>query len=146
MPQERNYMNLRFLCLTIAILSAPAFAEVGVSIGIGQPGFYGRLDIGGYPPPQLMYRRPMAIERVPAGRPPVYLHVPPNHAKNWRNHCSEYDACGENVYFVQDNWYNREYAPRYRNHDDQRPGGHRDDRQDEHRGGQRDQRDSGHNR
>lgn len=99
-------------------------ADVGVSVSIGQPGFYGRLDIGDYPPPQLIYRQPIVIERAPVSRPPVYLRVPPGHAKNWRKHCHKYNACGERVYFVQDNWYNREYAPRYQ----ERHGDRRDER------------------
>lgn len=113
-------------------LTAPAIAaDVGVSVSIGQPGFYGRLDIGDYPPPQLIYRQPMVIERVPMDRPPVYLRVPPGHRKHWSRYCREYDACGERVYFVQDNWYHQEYVPRYqeqhREYRDQRG----DDRQDE---------------
>jgi len=92
----------------------PAFAaDVGVSISIGQPGFYGQLDIGDFPPPRLIYRQPMIIERERMDRPPIYLRAPPGHIKHWRDHCREYNACGERVYFVQDDWYNREYVPRY---------------------------------
>ncbi|NMG74022.1 hypothetical protein [Aromatoleum diolicum] len=122
---------------TIPVLGA----DVGVSISIGDPGFYGRLDIGDYPRPQVIYRRAVAIERVPVSRPPIYLRVPPGHAKNWRRHCHKYDACGERVYFVQSNWYNREYVPRYR----ERHGDGRDGRRDERRGDQRwDERDDRH--
>ncbi|MES1997810.1 MAG: hypothetical protein V4446_00695 [Pseudomonadota bacterium] len=107
----------RFLiaaAIAAATVTTPALAaDVGVSVSIGQPGFYGRLDIGGYPQPQVIYRQPIAIQRVPAHRPPIYLRVPPGHAKHWSKHCREYNACGERVYFVQDNWYNREYVPRY---------------------------------
>jgi len=122
-------------------------ADVGVSVSIGQPGFYGRLDIGGYPQPQVIYRQPMMVERVPMDREPVYLRVPPGHAKHWSKHCREYNACGERVYFVQDNWYNREYAPRYqeqhRGHQDER----RDDRKDNGRGNQgNDRQGNDHNR
>jgi len=54
-------------------LTAPAFAaDVGVSISIGEPGFYGRLDIGDFPQPQVIYRQPIIVERGPASRPPVY--------------------------------------------------------------------------
>jgi len=95
--------------------SAPAVAaDVGVSISIGDPGFYGRLDIGDFPQPRVIYRQPVVIERVQVVRPPIYLRVAPGHAKNWRKHCGRYDACGERVYFVQDTWYSQEYAPRYR--------------------------------
>ncbi len=118
--------------LAAAAASTPALAsDVGVSISIGQPGFYGRLDIGDYPPPQLIYRQPIIIERVPGGRPPIYLRVPPGHAKHWSKHCHEYNACGERVYFVQDNWYQQEYVPRYREYHRDRREERRDDRRDE---------------
>jgi len=126
-----------------ASMSAPAFAaDVGVSVSVGQPGFYGRLDIGGYPPPQVIYTQPRVIERVYVEREPVYMRVPPGHAKNWRKYCHRYNACGERVYFVQDNWYSHEYAPRYReqhynHHDDRRDERHDDrydDRHDDHKG------------
>jgi hypothetical protein len=110
----------------IAITTPALAADVGVSVSVGQPGFYGRLDIGGYPQPRVLYRQPRVIERSYEEREPIYLRVPPGHARNWGRHCQEYNACGERVYFVQDNWYNREYAPRYRkqNH------GHDDDNGD----------------
>jgi len=123
----------RFLtaaAIAAATITTPALAaDVGVSVSIGQPGFYGRLDIGGFPQPQVIYPQPMVIERVPVDRPPVYLRVPPGHAKNWRKHCHEYNACGERVFFVKDNWYDREYVPRYR----EQHGDHRDDRRGERR-------------
>jgi hypothetical protein len=117
--------------VSVATLTTPArAADVGVSIRIGQPGFYGQIDIGDYyPPPRVIYRQPRVIERVPVDRPPIYLRVPPGHAKHWHKNCHKYNACGERVYFVQDNWYNREYVPRYLElHRD-----HRDDRRDEQR-------------
>jgi len=119
-----------------ASMSAPAFAaDVGVSVSVGQPGFYGRLDIGGYPPPQVIYTQPRVIERVYVEREPVYMRVPPGHAKNWRKYCHRYNACGERVYFVQDNWYNHEYAPRYQeqhyNHGDDRRDERHEDRHDD---------------
>ncbi len=109
--------------LALATLVTPALAaDVGVSVSIGQPGFYGRLDIGGFPPPPLIYQQPRVIHRVPVSRAPIYLRVPPGHARNWGKHCHQYQACGERVFFVQDNWYQREYAPRY-----QERHGHRND-------------------
>ena len=114
-------------------LATPAGAtDVGVSITIGQPGFYGRLDIGDYPQPRLLYAQPVLIERVVI-REPIYMHVPPGHARHWAKHCREYNACGERVYFVHDDWYNREYVPRYQER-------HRGDRRDEHGDGHHDDR------
>jgi len=124
-------MKRLLFATALAALTFPALAaDVGVSISIGQPGFYGQIDIGGYPPPQIIYREPRVIQRVSMNRPPIYLHVPPGHARNWRKHCREYDACGERVYFVQNNWYSREYVPHYQKQ-------HRD-RRDDHRGKQND--------
>lgn len=101
--------------LTIS-LTGPAMvqaANVDVNINIGQPGYYGRIDIGDFGRPPLIYREPIVIYPVSVSREPIYLHVPPGHAKNWRKHCGKYNACGERVYFVQDSWYEREYVPRY---------------------------------
>jgi hypothetical protein len=106
-------MKRLFFATTLAIAAPVHAADVGVSISIGQPGFYGQIDIGGFPAPRLVYPEPMLIERGPIHHPPVYLHVPPGHAKNWSKHCREYNACGERVYFVQDTWYQNEYVPRY---------------------------------
>lgn len=120
------------VALAIAATSVPALAtDVGVSISIGQPGFYGRIDIGDYPQPRLIYREPRVIYRE-AVREPIYLHVPPGHAKNWRKHCRQYDACGERVYFVQDTWYNQVYVPRYQERHDDRRSGRKDERRNKH--------------
>lgn len=118
--------------MTVAITPALA-TDVGVSISIGQPGFYGHIDIGGFPQPQVIYPTPVIIQQVPAGvvRPPIYLYVPPGHAKDWRKHCQQYNACGQPVYFVQESWYNNEYVPRYR---EKHGKGHDDNGQDNGRG------------
>lgn len=115
----------RFLIALAAVasLSVPAGAtDVGVSVSIGQPGFYGQLDIGGYPRPALIYSQPVMIERVHVARPPLYLRVPPGHAKHWSKHCRSYNACRQPVYFVRDDWYQREYVPRYRDRHEYRRG------------------------
>ncbi|WP_239189788.1 hypothetical protein [Candidatus Nitrotoga sp. HW29] len=110
----------RFLFVAaLVIITAPALAaNVGVSVNIGQPGFYGRIDIGNYPQPQLIYSAPVMVQPVPMGTAPqpIYLRVPPGHRKNWRKHCQRYGACGQSVYFVRDNWYNNVYVPSYRTH------------------------------
>ncbi|UCV02221.1 hypothetical protein [Dechloromonas denitrificans] len=138
---KRFLITLSALCCT---LGTPAMAsDVAVSVNIGQPGFYGQIDIGGFPRPRLLYPQPVFIERVPVGRPPVYLRVPPGHARHWRDHCYEYRACGERVYFVRDDWYNREYAPRYRDRHGDRDGyrgNYREDRRDHERWDNRQER------
>ena len=102
--------------LLAAVAAGSPAANAGISISVGQPGFYGRIDIGDFPPPVLLYPEPVVIERVPASvvRQPIYLHVPPGHAKDWRKHCRHYGACGRPVYFVQENWYNDVYVPAHR--------------------------------
>lgn len=128
----------RFLiaaALAAITVATPALAaDVGVSINIGQPGFYGRLDIGGFPPPPVIYSQPRIIEQVSINRPPIYLHVPPGHAKNWRKHCRQYNACGERVFFVHNNWYDREYVPRYQEKHGHGRDGKRDKHKDDDRG------------
>ncbi len=123
-------MKRTLIMLMVAAAATSALgADVGVSINIGQPGFYGRIDIGNYPAPQLVYAEPIVIQRIPVGvvRQPVYLRVPPAQARNWSRHCGQYGACGQPVYFVQDNWYNNVYAPRYRenqSHGERKKGKH----------------------
>ena len=110
---------MKKLCLWLALagctLSASAGTDVGVSIGVSQPGFYGRIDIGGVgmPPPVLVYPQPVIIApppRVVVHRQPIYLHVPPGHVKHWGRYCGRYGACNQPVYFVQDGWYRQHYG------------------------------------
>ena len=102
------------IMILVAAVSAQA-ADVGVSISVGQPGFYGHIDIGDFPKPEVIYAKPVVIQPAPPHvvREPMYLRVPPGHAKKWRKHCSEYNACDRPVYFVKDKWYNDVYVPRY---------------------------------
>ena len=61
---------------------------------------------------------------------PIYLRVPPGHQKEWKKHCHAYNACGRPVYFVRDDWYEREYVPVYRDRYDSDRGRWRDDDDD----------------
>lgn len=116
----KNKHGLKHFMLAGLLFAASggAFAtDVGVSISIGQPGFYGRIDIGDYPypPPRLIYRNPIIVQPHPGVYyEPLYLRVPPGHAKNWKNYCGRYNACGHPAYFVQDGWYRNDFAPIYR--------------------------------
>jgi uncharacterized protein YcfJ len=114
---DKEVAMKRFIGALAALgISASALAaDVGVSIRVGEPGFFGRIDIGSAPAPRVVYAEPIVVERVPgAVREPVYLRVPPGHAKHWRKFCYRYNACGQPVYFVQDGWYNDVYVPYYR--------------------------------
>ena len=100
-------------CAAIAVTSAAG--DVGISINVGEPGFFGQINIGGIPqPPPLLYPQPVVVSHGPDYVPePIYLHVPPGHERYWSRHCAEYHACGRPVYFVRDDWYRREYVPHY---------------------------------
>ncbi|MFC5512756.1 hypothetical protein ACFPOU_16735 [Massilia jejuensis] len=96
--------------------AVPALAQTNVSINIGQPGFYGRVELGDFAPPPVVYvQQPVIVREVRhVYSEPVYLRVPTKHRKNWSRYCDRYDACGRPVMFVRDDWYTDTYAPRYR--------------------------------
>jgi hypothetical protein len=102
----------------IAAGTASAQTSVGVSIGINQPGVYGRIDIGNMPPPPVIVAQPVIIAptAVAVHQRPVYLYVPPGHQKNWAKHCGRYAACGQPVYFVQERWVQERYDNYEREH------------------------------
>ena len=113
--------SLSAVLLSLAWPAQAANVDVGVSIGISQPGVYGRIDIGRFPQPQVIVAQPVYVERprVVVVRPePVYMWVPPGHRKNWKQHCRSYGACGAPVVFVRDDWYERNVRPH--GHDDDR--------------------------
>jgi hypothetical protein len=103
--------------LGLVAASLPAFSQtnVGVSVAVSQPGVYGRIDIGNVPqPPAVVYAQPVLIappQHVVVQQQPVYLYVPPGHQKHWAKNCYRYNACGQPVYFVQENWYRTQYVP-----------------------------------
>lgn len=110
-------------------------ANAGVAVSIGQPGFYGQIVLGdAYPAPQVIYPQPVIIQPPPVAivQPPMYLRVPPGHMKQWARYCGGYGACGRQVYFVQDNWYQNVYAPQYQAHGGGRHHGNHDDHGDWH--------------
>jgi hypothetical protein len=120
-----------FVLASVAV-AGPALADVGISIRVGEPGFYGQLDIGGYQP-RVVYSRPVIVERRSRHESPIYVRVPPGQERNWRRYCGRYDACARPVYFVRDDWYRNDYSPRYRQqHSRDRHDGRRDERN--HRG------------
>jgi hypothetical protein len=104
----------RLLLAFILAAALPVCATAEVSVNI-----YGRIDLGTLPPPPVLYPQPILIQPVPTvvAPPPLYLHVPPGHAKNWRKHCSRYNACGQPVYFVHERWYHDVYVPHARGQD-----------------------------
>ena len=97
---------MSLLCSTSLSYSTNADAQIIISSEI-RPGEYGRVDIGNASPPSVVYVRPLTVVRAPraASSTPLYLHVPPGHAKNWGKHCRKYDACSQPVYFVMSDEY-----------------------------------------
>jgi len=106
--------NLMMAAALVAV-AAPVSAQVGVSVSVGEPGFYGQLNIGGAPAPQLVYPQPVVVAPAPqySGAAPIYLRVPPGYADHWSQHCAQYRACGRPVYFVRDDCYTNRYVPYY---------------------------------
>lgn len=99
---HRTFVNIAVLLLSCAAAGAQA-TNVSLSVsGEVAPGVYGRVDIGNAPPP-VVYAQPMIITRParPVATQPIYLHVPPGHAKKWDKHCHKYNACSQPVYFVK---------------------------------------------
>ena len=106
---------MKSMLIAVGFLGATAIAFAqsnGVTVTVGQPSFYGRIDIGNYPSPVVVYPQPVVISPAPVAVPqqPIYLRVPPGHAKKWAKHCAAYNACGQPVYFVQENWYQNVYG------------------------------------
>ncbi|MDE2401038.1 MAG: hypothetical protein KGL90_05195 [Burkholderiales bacterium] len=107
--------------------AAMAATNVGVSVSVAQPGFYGRVDVGNQPP-VLLYPQPVIIQQNPVAmyQRPIYMRVPPGHSKNWARYCGQYGACGQPVYFVNDS-RPRGYDRDERRGDDRRGGRDRDE-------------------
>lgn len=140
----------RSASVRVAVVLAGALAAGAVqaqtyingSVG-GQiaPGVYGRVDIGSGPPPALLYTQPVVISRPAVVVPhaaPVYMYVPPGHAKHWGKHCARYNACGQQVYFLREPPRKGHHGgpPQWRG-DDRHAHGSRHDRGPSHRDGPR---------
>lgn len=92
----------KVLLAGLLYLSFAAQAQSPVDSAISQVlAPYGRVDVsnGIYPP--VIYPQPVIIMPTAVAPPPVYMRVPPGHAKKWAKHCHKYNACNQPVYFVQ---------------------------------------------
>lgn len=123
------------IALAAAACAAPAFAgDVAISIRIGEPGFYGQLDLDNGYRPRVLYREPVVLDRRYRNYAPIYVRAPREQSRNWGRYCGRYNACGRPAYFVRDDWYRDVYAPRYRQqHGRDWRNDRRNDRHDEHR-------------
>lgn len=129
-----------------ALVFASFSAHAGLSVinltvgGEIQPGVYGQVQIGNQPPPPVFLPKPTIVHRpaTVVESAPIYLHVPPGHAKKWSKHCQKYNACDRPVYFVKSAEYEedeqsdeRGRMDKDRKHKDR----HDEGRGDEHRKG-----------
>jgi hypothetical protein len=120
----RNVAIAAIAIVTTAPLASAADKDANAVIaGPVTPGVYGRVSVANKPLPPLVYEQAMFVERPDtAGRvEPLYLHVPPEHAKNWRKYCDKYQACDHPVFFVK----SAEYEPGYEPPKPDKPGGKR---------------------
>lgn len=143
---------IRLIALSAAMIGSGITLAEAQSVGINAvitgevvPGVYGQVVIGNRPPPPLLAPQPVVIAPVPVGvapPEPIYLHVPPGHAKHWSKHCHEYHACNRPVYFVRSAEYepgfdrerwDREHAHDH-DHEHHDHGHHGDDRDDHEHG------------
>lgn len=139
--------TIESILIVSALAAAATCAEAqnvsvnAVITGEVVPGVYGQVVLGNQPPPPVLYQQPMIVQPAPVviGAPPmepIYLHVPPGHAKHWRKHCQEYHACNRPVYFVR----SAEYEPGFdrdrweREHGHGHGHGHHDEDRDHDRG------------
>jgi len=124
----KTVFSITFAALVLASQAAHAGTPI-INLSVSgeiSPGVYGQVQFGNAPPPPVLYAQPTIITRQPPNvvLEPLYLHVPPGHAKHWAKHCREYNACGRPVYFVK----SAEYEPGYRERRDKGEG------RDEYRG------------
>lgn len=102
----RGACALGFAGLLVAGTAAAAPNHAYFNVTAGGPlraGVYGRIEIRNAPPPPLIHPQPV-VAAQPLGKPalrPVYLYVPPGHARKWDRHCGKYQACETPVYFVR---------------------------------------------
>ncbi len=99
--------------IATAAVAAPALAPDDLS-SLGQPGFYGRLELGDDSPrPEIYFSEPRLVEPVAEYEDSIYLRVRQGESREWELYCSQYQACGRYVYFVNDDWYTAVYVPYY---------------------------------
>jgi hypothetical protein len=126
----RKYLLLLTGLLALHAAPCALAADLDLNVilsGEVRPGVYGQVQLGNAPRPVVVYERPrvVVVDRRYEHEPPIYLHVPPGHARHWDKHCHDYHSCGRPVYFVR----SQEYEPTYvevHDHERARPHHRRD--------------------
>ena len=109
-----------FTTAGLALFAACGLANAASWSVFVEPGVYGRVVVGGYAEPPVVYA-PQPVMAVDNGygqvveevvdpayatdQPPVYLWVPEYQRLHWAQYCRDYGAVGVPVYFVDDGWY-----------------------------------------
>lgn len=143
-PAGRLGLALGALIASAGAVSTVRAGDLAISVNVAgevAPGVYGEVNIGNNPAPRLVYAQPVVIVPAPVAVPvePIYLHVPPGHARHWRRHCHEYHACNRPVYFVWSREYEPDYQPEYaREREHEHWHGHDEDEEHGHHRGHRD--------
>jgi hypothetical protein len=110
----RNVAVAVALAMAAPLAGAADKSAAAVITGAIAPGIYGRVDMANRAKPPLVYQYPMFIEapeNAASVVEPLYLHVPPDHAKNWKKFCEKYEACDKPVFFVKSAEYEPGYKP-----------------------------------
>jgi hypothetical protein len=117
--------QLLLLSSLFALQAAPfaVAGDLGINVilsGEIRPGVYGQVQLGNTPRPVVIYDQPrvIVVDKRYIHEEPIYLHVPPGHAKHWDQHCREYHACERRVYFVRSEEYEPEYQREHEHHED----------------------------
>jgi hypothetical protein len=65
------------MAIAVAAIALPTLAAVGVTITLGEPNFYGRIDLGRMAPPPIIRDYPVQVRRGPRGilLEPLYVRV-----------------------------------------------------------------------
>jgi len=120
---QKTLIKISMLASFLSGVSLAHAGDIGVNVvveGEVAPGVYGRVELGKDSHPDLVYREPrvIVVEEKYRRYKPIYLHVPPGHAKHWDKHCHEYNACNRKVYFIKSAEYSPDYHREEHNHHD----------------------------
>ena len=106
-------MAMRSVAVVLGIATCVA-ASTATAKHPGDRDYYGVLTIRG-DRPVVIVEEPRVVH--PRGHSePLYVRVPPGHAKHWEKHCAKYRACERPVYFVDDHWYHEHYVVKAKRH------------------------------
>ena len=111
---RRMRSKLAMSAIAVATVLGSAAYAGGVTIQVGEPGYYGPIELSDAPKPVLINPQAVVIEKERVVQEPTYVIVPAEQQRDWANYCARYEACGRPVYFVESRWYNDVYVPHYK--------------------------------